>query len=109
MTALAIGQTTSVKLLDDGTLTIASNGGMGNVNIVTNLGITRDVGFGPSPTRRVFGPYKEGATVTVFNQSCDSLDYEGYLVDGGGFVVSPAAPNNADGRPDGTVYIQSAS
>ncbi|WP_367846473.1 hypothetical protein [Rhodoferax sp. WC2427] len=31
---------------------------------------------------------------------------DGSLVDGGGIIVSAIAPNNADGRPDGTIYIQ---
>lgn len=76
MTALAIGSSVTATVRDDATVAVATNGGLGSITITPNGGVVTTTNFGPEPTRRVLGPFPEGASVTISNGSCNSLDYE---------------------------------
>lgn len=77
MTLLAVGSTVSVVLANDGYVRVASNGGLFLVTLTPRVGASSSGLFGPSPVRQTFGPFAEGATVTITNQSASFLDYTG--------------------------------
>lgn len=119
MTILAQGQTATVTLVDGQVLPIATNGGFVRVSVVPRTGAAFSDTLGPSPTREVFGPFSEGATVTISNDNAASCDY-GANDDGvpvlqnpatGGLVGDPLALNPAlrfciPGRdPSGTSFL----
>lgn len=59
------------------------------------------------------GPYATGAVIrlTAGNPSVVSFDVAATPIDGvpvGDVLVGTSAPSNSDGRPDGTIYIQTA-
>lgn len=76
MTALAAGQTASVTIGDSGTVAIATNGGFASAQVIPVAGSAHTVNIGPLPSRRFLGPYKEGATIVLSNQTVDSMDYD---------------------------------
>lgn len=80
MTTLAVGSSVTVLPRDDGMVAIATNGGFGSVAVTPTGGAATTTNFGPAPIRQVFGPYSEGAVVTITNNSCNSLDYDGKQV-----------------------------
>jgi lysophospholipase L1-like esterase len=99
MTALAVGSSATVALRDAGQVTVSTNGGFASVTVTPTAGVAQTVSIGPGPTRRTFGPYTEGATVVISNQTVGALDYDRpggnvatfsddgrSLVDGGGIV-----------------------
>jgi hypothetical protein len=64
-------------LSNEGYVRVASNGGLFVVTITPRVGASSTGLFGPTPVRQVFGPFAEGATVAITNQSAASLDYTG--------------------------------
>ena len=58
---------------------------------------------------QTFGPYQEAALIRV-RATSGSSDYNVAVASSFSnvLVVSPTAPADADGRPDGTIYIQTA-
>jgi hypothetical protein len=76
MTALAIGSSATVSLRDAGQVTVSTNGGLASVTVTPTAGVAQTVSIGPGPTRRTFGPYTEGATVVISNQTVGALDYD---------------------------------
>ena len=83
MTTLAQGSNVTLTVGDNGYVNIATNGGQATVSVTPTNGSTSSVSLGPYPERRKFGPYSEGASVNVVNQSCASLDYDYNAADGG--------------------------
>lgn len=83
LAAVGAGATSNFTLTDNGTLTVSSNGGSAVVTININGGatITRHIS---GASRRVFGPYSEGATATVQN-----LDAAGLLAGAAGTTPTP--------------------
>lgn len=76
MTTLAIGSSVTVAVRDGGTVAISTNGGLASAVVTPTEGGSSSVSFGPLPERRILGPYKEGASVTITNSSAGSLDYD---------------------------------
>lgn len=94
MTAVAIGSSYTVRVTDGGKIVIATNGGEATLTVTPAVGAVESYRLGPAPTRQAFGPYAEGASGTVTNISCASLDADGSpidissLVSGAGIQVS---------------------
>lgn len=78
MTVLAAGASVTITLRDDGLCKVATNGGAASVTITPASGASSVVGIGPLPVRQTFGPYAEGATLTISNQTA-WLDYDAPL------------------------------
>lgn len=76
MTVLAPGSSVTVAVRDGGTIAIATNGGFGSAVVSPTEGGSTPVSFGPAPERRVLGPYREGASVVLTNQTCGAFDYD---------------------------------
>lgn len=76
MTTLATGASATFAVRDGGAVSVATNGGFGAVTVTRTGGAAVTCSFGPGPVRRVFGPYAEGASVTVSNESCAEFDYD---------------------------------
>ncbi len=77
MPSLSANSSVTVTLGDQGSLNVTSNFGFGAVQVTQTVGPSETVNFGPTPYRRTFGPYKEGASVTITTQSA-SVDYQDY-------------------------------
>lgn len=76
MPTLTAGNSTTFTAYDGGTVSIASNAGFASVSITQVAGPAISESWGPGPFRKVFGPFKEGATVTVRSQSAE-VNYDG--------------------------------
>lgn len=76
MTTLAVGASATVTLGDDGVVALSTNGGIASVTVAPTGGVTTVISIGPSPTRRRFGPYSEGATLTLSNGTAGQMDYD---------------------------------
>jgi hypothetical protein len=119
MTTLAIGSSITVAVRDGGTVAIATNGGFGTVSATPVGGAAVSASFGPEPARRVFGPFSEGASVTVTNNSCNAFDYDlqGAMGDYLGPFAWASLPDATlyagyrarvtDGGPTGGIYVVS--
>lgn len=107
MTALAIGASITVAVRDGGTVAIATNGGFGTVTSTPAVGAAVTTSFGPEPVRRVFGPYSEGASVTVTNNSCNAFDYDAETSSGVPF--DPASVAITGGTIGGRVVAEIAA
>jgi len=75
MTQLAAGQSTTVTVGDEGYIEIATNGGFASIAITPTVDPQINDNIGPLPLRRRYGPFKEGATATINNQTA-VLDYD---------------------------------
>lgn len=89
MTQLVIGSSRTISVGDNGTVTLATNGGLCSYAGTTGLGESLSRNLGPEPVRHVIGPVKEGFTVTITNTSVNWLDIDALpldlsLVSGGG-------------------------
>jgi hypothetical protein len=80
MTTLAQGLSIAVAPKDNGTISIATGGGFGTAVITPTVGSAQTINLGPAPERRVLGPFGEGASIILSNQSCASFDYDGQIV-----------------------------
>lgn len=119
MTTLAIGSSITVAVRDGGTVAIATNGGFGTVTATPVGGAAVSASFGPEPARRVFGPFSEGASVSVTNNSCNAFDYDlqGAMGDYLGPFAWASLPDATlyagyrarvtDGGPTGGIYVVS--
>lgn len=76
MTTLATGSSNTAVIKDNGTIAVSTNGGIGSIVVTPNGGSATTFNFGPDAQRRVYGPYPEGASATINNSSCPTLDYE---------------------------------
>lgn len=76
MSTLAQGQSVTITVGDDGTIRVATNGGFATASITPVVGSAHSINFGPLPSRRILGPYKEGASVVLLNQTASSMDYD---------------------------------
>ena len=76
MTTLAVGSSVTLTVGDGGTVTVSTNGGIGSVTITPTVGSAISETFGPAPFRKVYGDFKEGASVVVSNSTCATLDYD---------------------------------
>ena len=75
MTALTAGTSKTFTLRDTGSVTISTSGGIASVLATPTGGTAQTTILGPTPSRLVVGPFAEGATVVVTNQSA-TLDYD---------------------------------
>lgn len=75
MTTLAAFSNVTLTLGDGGYVTVSTNGGMASVTASPISATPQTATLGPLATRRTFGPYAEGASVTINNQS-GPLDYD---------------------------------
>ena len=75
MTTLAQGASVSLTVTDGGIISVATNGGMGSIIVTPTVGSAESVNFGPLPARQKFGPYSEGATAVLSNQTA-VMDYD---------------------------------
>jgi hypothetical protein len=75
MTALAQNTSTTITLQDGGLVNISTNGGIASVTATPTGGAAQSQNLGPLPTRLTVGPFAEGGTVTIFNQTA-VLDYD---------------------------------
>lgn len=82
-------------------------------------GSTGTVTFGPGSRagqthviagqRQTFGPFNRAAQVLYLTAGTSALVYEAPMAVAAPLVVvSSAAPTDNDGRPDGTIYIQTS-
>ena len=78
MTSLATGSSVGLTLRDTGIVNVATNGGLASVTVAPTGGAAQLTNIGPMPERRSFGPYSEGAQVTIANQSA-VLDFDSPL------------------------------
>jgi parallel beta-helix repeat protein len=76
MTTLAIGGSVTLTVGDGGLVSIATNGGFASVAIAPLTAAATVESFGPWSARRVFGPFSEGASLVLTNQSCGAFDYD---------------------------------
>ena len=78
MTSLATGSSVGLTLRDTGIVNVATNGGVASVTVTPTGGAAQLTNIGPMSERRSFGPYSEGAQVTIANQSA-ALDFDSPL------------------------------
>lgn len=96
MTTLAIGASVAIILNDGGVCTIATNGGMASVTVTPTVGAASTVNIGPLPARQAFGPYAEGATVAIANQSA-GLEYDSPSINAPRILAQSAVPASVTG------------
>lgn len=58
---------------------------------------------------KTYGPYTSGSCKITATSRDVEYSQAAFPAMGAQVIVSAAAPDNNDGRPDGTVYVQSAS
>lgn len=75
MTTLTAGSSITLTPGDGAQVTVSTNGGQASVSVTQTTGEVQATGLGPLPERRTFGPFKEGATVVIANQTA-VLDYD---------------------------------
>lgn len=105
MTTLATGSSVTLTVGDNGYVVVATNGGFATVAATPTGGAVQTVSLGPSPERRKFGPYSEGASVALTNVSCASLDYD-YNAADSGLTSTEAATVRALMSGGGNTYIR---
>ena len=76
MTTLSAGSSVTLTLANNGFLEVATNGGLGSVTITPTGGAAVTESWGPSPFRKRWTGYPEGATAALSNSSAASVDYE---------------------------------
>src|SRR6185503_13037464 len=87
MSTIAQGSSQTFTISPGSYVSFASNGGF-FLTVETPVGGSAVTKLrGPDPTRKIFGPYVQGATVVVTNQTVDNLSYIDYE-NGGGAVSS---------------------
>ncbi len=84
MSTIAQGSSQTFTISPGSYVSLGSNGGFFQT-VETPLGGTaKTIVMGPTPQRRTFGPYVQGATLVVTNQTVDTLVYIDYEGGGGG-------------------------
>lgn len=91
MTTLSQGSSATITVGDNGYVSVATNGGFASVVITPTVGSVQTISIGPSPWRQKFGPFTEGASVVLSNQSCGAFDYDYNAADGGLTAAQVAA------------------
>lgn len=76
MSTLAVGGSLTINLRDKSAAAISSNGGFATVTVTPNGGAAVVSTCGPGPCRQIIGPYGEGATVLISNESSASFDVD---------------------------------
>lgn len=76
MTTLAQGSSVTLSVGDGGSVSIATNGGTGSASFTPTGASAYTVSLGPQPERRKFGPFSEGASVTLTNSTIGVFDYD---------------------------------
>lgn len=103
MPSLAQGASVTLTLASSDIVTIVAHGGEYKIEQPTGTVIAA------AGDTRAFGPYAGGGSFKI-TASQLPLVYEQatVLYSPSGFVLSPSAPVDADGRADGTIWIQTA-
>ena len=77
MTTLAAGSSpVTVAVRDGGIVAISTNGGLASAVVTLTEGGTQTLILGPLSERRTLGPYSEGASIVISNQTCGAFDYD---------------------------------
>ena len=104
MNLLNPGESRAVTVLVGQTLYVSTTGST-TVTATSGLGISAGL-IATVDGSQTFGPYALNGVITLLPKlvNCEyEVKYPTYT-----FIVSSAAPNDADGLPDGTIYIQTA-
>jgi hypothetical protein len=99
MTTLAAFSNVTLTLGDGGYVVVSTNGGMASITAAPISGAAQTSTLGPLPARRTFGPYSEGATVTINNQA-GALDYDSFAGNTGVDVAALQALVSGAGIPE---------
>jgi hypothetical protein len=103
MPTLAQGSNVTLTLASSDIVTIVAHGGEYKIELPagTVVAVAGDT--------RSFGPYVGGGSFKITaNQAPLSYEQATVLASPSSFLLSPSAPVDADGRPDGTIWIQTA-
>lgn len=110
---LSSGNTLSLSVPSGGSLAVSALSG--TYSAVVTAGVNKGTVLATaSTTDQTFGPYASGAVIALSASIGGSVDFDvattPALTNGESpvVIVSSSAPNNNDGRPDGTIYIQTA-
>jgi GDSL-like Lipase/Acylhydrolase family len=95
-TTLATGQTVTLTGDTGVYFVVSTSGGLASMTVTPVNGRPETENIGPLPYRRTWGPYKDGATAVIVNQTAPALAYE-QLSEVGGGVQSPVS--GASKRP----------
>lgn len=75
MTTLATASSITIAVPDGGTVTVVTNGGAASVTVTPVVGSVYTDNIGPGPFRKRYGPFTEGASLLLSNESA-YFDYE---------------------------------
>jgi hypothetical protein len=89
-TTLATGQTVTLTGDTGVYFVVSTSGGLASMTVTPVNGRPETENIGPLPYRRTWGPYKDGATAVIVNQTAPALAYE-QLSEVGGGVQSPVS------------------
>jgi len=101
------GMSGTFSLRAGASISITSSQVSGTV-AVTGNGVSQSASIGAAPYNRTFGPFNVDTSVAVsalVGGGRMGIDVVGNTPD---IVVSSSAPVDADGRPDGTIWVQTA-
>lgn len=76
MPTISANSSATATLTDNNSLSVASNAGFASIAVVGVAGPIYSESWGPGPYRKVHGPFKEGATVTITTTSAEVI-YDG--------------------------------
>jgi hypothetical protein len=101
------GETQNIQVVSGESFSVSTRG-VATVRAVSGMGLTPGSVIGMvTKASATFGPYSDGVySVSPLQENAIATNFVQYSAPM--IVVSSAAPNNADGRPDGTIYVQTA-
>jgi hypothetical protein len=110
MTTIAAGASATITVAPGGQVAVASNGGSW-VSVETPVvGPVRTSNHGPTAHTRVFGPYAQGATLVITNQSVNAFNYVDYEVGATTLgTIAVGASTTFTLTPQGTLSVSNPS
>ena len=72
MTTLATASNVTVSVPDGGSVTVVTNGGAASVTVTPVVGSVFTDNIGPNPFRKRYGPFPEGASLLISNESASA-------------------------------------
>jgi len=123
MSTIAVGTTVTLPIVGHESYTVVSNHNTNwsakftPTSAQSNAGAGTGRTFGPAAVSQTFGPYGVPGVLTITTNADSTSTPLTYTYQSAMFapdagllpgvvIVSSAAPVDADGRPDGTIYIQ---
>lgn len=110
---LSSGNTISLSVQNGASLAVSAI--TGTYSATVTAGVNRGTVLATnSAVDQTFGPYPSGAVIALSASIGGTVDFDvdvTPVLTGGEnpvFIVSSLAPVNGDGRPNGTIYIQTA-